>query len=163
MSAAPPVTPPAAPIEPAPAGRGCAKNALIGCGVAALIVVLGFVALVFYIQKRPTVITDFMMKQIEGHYAPDVTEAEKEELRAAYASFRTAVEQGKAGREPMERVRATLTFRSGGSNEITREQVRELTQAFREAAGAPSGAASPQPAPEAPTTPSPEGAATPAR
>jgi len=151
MSTVAPSVPPPAPLEPVPAGRGCAKNALVGCGIAALVVVLAFVALVFYVQKRPTVLTDFMMKQVEKSYAADVTEAEKQELRAAYASFKTAVEQGKAAREPMERVRVILS--PGRTGEITREQVRQLTEAFREAAAGSAGAPTPSPAVETEETP----------
>lgn len=133
MSTVPPTIPPPAPIEPAPPRRGCARTALIGCGAAALLVVLCLVGFMIYVQKRPTAITDFMMRQIESNYASDVTEVEKAELRAAYAEFRQAVETKRAEREPLERVRRILTFNRTG--EVSREQVRELTEVFREAAG----------------------------
>jgi hypothetical protein len=110
---------------------------LIGCGVVALICVLAFVAFIFYVQNKPEAVTDFMMKQIEKNYAPDVTQQEKEDLRTAYAAFRKTLEEDKdkkPPKEPMERLQTTLRF-GGKSGQITREQVRELTRAFREAAG----------------------------
>lgn len=163
MTTLPPtgVIPP--PLEPAPAGKGCLKTGLIGCGVVALVVVLACVAFVFYASKKPEAITDFMMKQIEKHYAPDVTEQEKEDLRAAYAVFRKTLEEDKKPqREPMQRIRSTLTF-GGKGGEITREQVRELTRAFREAAnpepertpGAAPAEVTESSAPEASVTPGP--------
>ncbi|MFN2385418.1 MAG: hypothetical protein ABR576_03895 [Thermoanaerobaculia bacterium] len=156
MSTVPPPVPPPTTLEPGPPRKGCARNALIGCGGAALLVVLCLVAFMIYIQKRPTAITDFMMKQIESSYAADVTEAEKAELRAAYAEFRQAVDDKRARREPLERVRRIMTFNRTG--EVTREQVRELTAVFREAAG--SGApvtpgAAPAEVTETDVTPSP--------
>lgn len=107
---------------------------LIGCGVVALICVLAFVAFIFYVQKKPEAVTDFMMKQIEKNYAPDVTQQEKEDLHTAYAAFRKTLEEDKKPpKEPMERLQTTLRF-GGKSGQITREQVRELTRAFREGA-----------------------------
>jgi hypothetical protein len=157
MSTVPPILPPPAPIEPGPARRGCARNALIGCGAVALLVVLCLVAFMIYVQKRPTAITDFMMRQIESNYASDVTEAEKAELRTAYADFREAVQADRARREPLERMRRIMTFNPGG--EVTREQVRELTEVFREAAGSRAPAtprAEPAEVTETGVTPSPE-------
>ena len=142
------------PVEPAPAGKGCLKTGLIGCGVAALVLVAAFVAFVLYVQKNPEAITDFMMKQVEKNYAPDVTEREKEDLRAAYAAFRKTLEEGKKPPpEPMERMRGILTFGGGRSSELTREQVRELTEVFRKAAGAAPAVAPPAAAPEESSAP----------
>lgn len=149
------------PVEPAPAGKSCLKTGLIGCGVVALVGVLACVAFIFYVQKKPEAITDFMMKQIEKNYAPDVTEQEKEDLRTAYAAFRKTLEEDKKPpQEPMERMGTTLRFRPGAGH-VTREQVRELTRVFREAAGleperAPGAApaeVTESPAPEASVTP----------
>lgn len=147
------VVPP--PVEPAPAGKGCLKTGLIGCGVAAVVVVAAFVVFVLYVQKKPEVMTDFMMKQVEKSYAPDVTDREKEDLRAAYAAFRKVLQEGeKPPRHPMERIQRTVTF--GTSGEVSREQVRELTKVFRDAAG---GAPAANPEQEGPAslerTPSP--------
>ena len=154
MTTVPPtgVVPP--PVEPAPAGKSCLKTGLIGCGVVALVCVLAFVAFIFYVQKKPEAITDFMMKQIEKNYAPDVTEQEKEDLRTAYAAFRKNLEEDKKPpQEPMDRLQTTLRF-GAGAGQITREQVRELTRVFREAAGQPPPTTPPQENP-APPEPAP--------
>jgi hypothetical protein len=71
--------------------RGCLKKALIGCGAVALLVAICFIGLLVYVRQRPDALTDIVMKQVESHYAPDVTAEEKQQLRDAYADFRTAL------------------------------------------------------------------------
>ncbi len=144
MSSPPPV-PSSPPAGTASAKRGCWKGALIGCGVVAVVLVAGFVALAIYARRNPGKTADLMMKQIETHYAPDVTAEEKEQLRAAYNEFRKALEQRRVSRAPLDRLRGTL-LAGGSGSEVTREQVRELTREFREAAGF-------SPAPAPPSTP----------
>jgi hypothetical protein len=131
---------PPPPVEaPAADGRGCLKKSLIGCGVVALLVAVCFIAILIYVRQRPDALTDIVMKQVESHYAADVTAAEKEQLRAAYADFRAALRDHRVSREPLERMRTTLVSR-GSQSEVSREQVRDLTDLFRKAAGG--GAAS---------------------
>ena len=153
MSSAPPPGY-AAPIPPPVAPRsGCLKNGLIGCGVAALLVLICLIGGMLYLRRHPQAITDYVMKQIAGTYAPDVTEAEKADLRAAYATFRERMRQGTADTRSLERVR-TVVLRGGPRSEISREQVRELTAAFREAVGAPpAGTPSVPPSPAASPSP----------
>lgn len=117
----------------------------MGCGVAALVALIGFVAFFLYVQKRPTAITDFLMRQIESSYASDVTEPEKEALRAAYADFSRAVEADRMNERGLERVQSSVGA-AARSSRVSREQVRELTEAFRAAAG---GSAPPAPTPTA--------------
>jgi hypothetical protein len=137
----PPV--PVSPAEPPPAGRGCGKKALIGCGVVALVLAAACLALILYARSRPEVITDFVMGQVESHFAADVTEEDKRDLRAAYAEFRAALRDRRVSREPLDRMRATIVTR-GPNNEIHHEQVRDLIALFRQNAGpAPSPAAAP--------------------
>jgi hypothetical protein len=125
----------APPIEPAPSGlpanRGCWKGGLIGCGGAAVLVVACLVAVGIYVQKRPGSITDLLMERIRDRYASDVTEADKANLEAAYAEFRSALEGKRVQREDLERVRTTIKL----DREIHREDVLELARVFREAAG----------------------------
>ncbi len=148
MSSAPPPGYAAPLPPPGPARSGCLKNGLIGCGVAALVILIGLIAGMLYLRRNPQAVTDYVMKQVEGNYAPDVTEAEKADLRAAYAAFRERMRQGAADTRALERIR-TVVLRGGPRNEISREQVRELTAAFREAAGGPR----PAPTPSFPVAP----------
>ncbi len=121
--------PPAA-FEPPPGGRGWGKKVLIGCGILALVVAACLLALILYLRQRPETVTDVVMKQVESHYAPDVTPQEKEDLRAAYAGFRVALKERRVPREPLDRMRTTIMM-SGSQNEISRDQVRQLTELFR--------------------------------
>lgn len=148
VSASIPPGPPA-PIEPSAGGRGLGKKILIGCGVVALVIAACLLGLILYLRQHPEVATDFVMKQVESRYAADVTQQEKDDLRAAYAEFRTALKEHRVPREPLEGMRSRLTV-SGSQNEITREQVRDLTALFRQSAGsraAPGSSALPVPSP----------------
>jgi hypothetical protein len=54
-----------------------------------------------------------------------------------------ALKEHRLGREPLDRMRTTLVS-SGSQSEVSREQVRSLTELFRQTVG--SGAAPPTPA-----------------
>jgi hypothetical protein len=139
---------PAPPVA-VPADRGgCLKKSLIGCGAVALLLAACFIALLIYVRQRPDALTDVVMKQVESHFAADVTAEEKEQLHSAYADFRTALREHRVSREPLDRMRTTLVS-SGSQSEISREQVRSLTELFRRTAGG--SAAPPTPAVLAPS------------
>jgi hypothetical protein len=125
------------------------KKVLIGCGIVALLIAVCFIGLVIYVRQRPDALTDIVMKQVESHYAADVTAEEKQQLRDAYADFRTALREHRVDREPLNQMRATFVS-SGSQSEVTREQVRSLTELFRRTAGG-----SPAPPTPAILTPSP--------
>jgi hypothetical protein len=137
-----PIPPVPAPIEPR-RSSGIWRKVLIGCGIAALLIVICFVGLILYLRQRPEAVTDVVMNQVESHYASDVTPQDKEELRSAYRDFRKALQEHRVSREPLDRMRTTLI--AGPQNEISREQVRELAGLFRRAAGG--AAATPASAP----------------
>jgi hypothetical protein len=107
-----------------------------------LLLLAAVVGLFLYIRRNPAFLTDLMMSQIESHFAPDVTDVDKRELREAYQDFRTAVEQNRANREAIRRMQ--FTFSGTRSSTVDHEQVRTLIRSFREAAGG-----RPAPAPEA--------------
>lgn len=136
----PPVVP--APIEPAAIGRGWGKKILIGCGAVALILATCLVGVILYLRQHPETATDFVMKQVDTSFAADVTPREKDDLHAAYAEFRAALKEHRVAQEPLEGMRSRLTVR-GSQNEITREQVRDLTALFRQAASPRSSPGSP--------------------
>jgi hypothetical protein len=144
----------ALPIEPAPPGsasnRGCWKAALLGCGGAAILCVVGLVGAVIYLQKHPETLTDLLMDRVRAGYAADVTSQDKSELDSAYADFRRALEEKKVSKDDMERVRDAIKI----GREVGREEVHELTRVFREAARR--GATRPaEPTPAAGATPVP--------
>jgi hypothetical protein len=131
--------PPPAPGA-APTKQGCARTALIGCGIAAALLLLCVVGFFLYVRRNPGMMTDLMMKQIESHWGPDVTEQDKADLRAAYAEFRTALNERRVSPEGVQKLQFTLS--ANRSNQINREQVHQLTRDFR-AAARPSPAPSP--------------------
>ena len=133
MSTVPP-PPPVMPPQPLPPPRGgCGKKVLVGCGIAALAFAACCLALILYVRSKPQVITDFVMRQVESHFASDVTEADKQALRAAYADFRQGLIEHRVSKEPLERMRTTLM--TGANSEINHEQVQEMIRLFREKSG----------------------------
>ena len=142
-----------APIEPGANGRGWGKRLLIGCGVIALILATCLVGVVLYLRQHPETFTDFVMKTAETRYAADVTPQEKADLRAAYAEFRAALKEHRV-RESSEAIRSRLTG-LGSQNQISREQVRDLTAVFRQAAGSRAAPGDSAPLPSPSLRPSP--------
>jgi len=143
---------PPPPPDAAPAKQGCARTALIGCGIAAALLLLCVVGFFLYVRRNPGMMTDLMMRQIESHWGPDVTEQDKADLRAAYAEFRTALNERRVSTEGVQKLQFTLS--SNRSNQINREQVHQLTRDFRAAANpspgpGPGHTMSPSPAPTA--------------
>ena len=151
-SPVPPVPPAPAPIAPRRSG-GVWRKVLIGCGIAALLIVVCFVGLILYLKQRPEAVTDVVMNQVESHYASDVTPQDKEQLRSAYRDFRKALQEHRVSREPLDRMRTTL-IATGPQNQISREQVRDLARLFRQSAGGAAVTPSGEPSPAA-STPSP--------
>jgi hypothetical protein len=104
----------------------------MGCGIVGVLVLICFIGAVVYIRSHPQAFTDFLMNRIESAYAPDVTDQDKADLRAAYAAYREKLKTKSVNSRSLDRVRVVLT--RGGSS-IGRDQVHELTAAFRDAAG----------------------------
>ena len=104
----------------------------MGCGIVGVLVLICFIGAVVYIRSHPQAFTDFLMNRIESAYAPDVTDQDKADLRAAYGAYREKLKTKSVNSRSLDRVRVVLT--RGGSS-IGRDQVHELTAAFREAAG----------------------------
>jgi len=146
----------APPIEPAapPANRGCWKAALLGCGGAAVLLVAALIGLGVYVQKKPTAVTDLLMERVRAGYASDVTDADKSQLDATYADFRRALEEKRIRKEDMENVRDAVKL----GRVVGREEVHELTRAFRDAvrnAGGTRGSTPESTPPAAAPTPRP--------
>jgi len=118
----------------------------MGCGVAALLVLLLFGGFVAYVRRHPEALTDWMMKRVESSYGTDVRPAERERLHAAYAGFRTRLLERRVPRADLDRLRTILSTVGMGS--ISRDQVRELTELFE-------GGAASRPIPEGPGAPHP--------
>ena len=146
---------PSAPIEPGPPPGGCLRGGLIGCGVAALLVLVLLGGSFAYVRRHPEALTDWMMKRVENGYAPEVTAAERERLETAYGKFRARLQERRVPRADLERLRGILSSTAMGS--VSREEVRELTGLFEQGPApslrAPGAAAKPYPTPPVPPTP----------
>lgn len=148
MSSAPPVQIP--PLAEPPARGGCLRAALIGCGAVALLLILALVGVVLYAKKNPGLFLDVAMRQIEKGYGPDVTEADKQELRAAVAEFKEAIASGRISGDRSAGWQRSFTVRGGSSSsgKFTHQDVQDLIRSFKEAVGE-------KPAPGPTLTPAP--------
>jgi hypothetical protein len=133
----PPGYVPPAPGMPPPASgpRGCWRVGLIGCGIAGLVVILGVVALFLYMRRHPEIMTDWIMSQVDSRLASDVTEQERKDLHEAYGAYVQKMKAGNANPEALRRMQTVIM--NSSNREVSREQVRELTTSFRQAAGLP--------------------------
>src|SRR6266852_4328043 len=58
--------------------------------------------------------TDLMMRQIETQWGPDVTEQDKADLRAAYADFRTALNEKRVSQQGVQKIQFSLSGNGSG-------------------------------------------------
>lgn len=133
MSSTPPVQIPT--LEAPPEKGGCLRAGLIGCGVVALLCVLTFVGVVLYARKNPGFFLDIAMGQIEKNYGPDVTDADRRDLKTAVADFKEAIRSGRVQSDRGNTWQRSFTMRGGSSRKLSHEDVLDLIRAFHEAAG----------------------------
>jgi hypothetical protein len=133
----PPGYVPPAPGMPPPASgpRGCWRTGLIGCGIAGLVLILCVIAFVLYMRRNPQIMTNWIMTQVDSHMASDVTEQDRKELHDAYDAYVQKLKTRSANPEGLRRMQGV--FMNGSNNEISRQQVHDLTDSFRRAAGLP--------------------------
>ncbi len=133
-------------------GGGCGRPLLIGCAIAA--VLMGLLLLVVLWNARdlmPALFRwslDQFEQQIEERLPDDLGEAERRRLAAAFDLVTAAVEDGSADPAALQRLQGRLldVARSGA---LSREQVLDLIEALEAVAG--------ERAPPAPLEPLPEG------
>jgi hypothetical protein len=154
-SSLPGASPPSAPIEPGPPPGGCLRGGLIGCGIAALLVLVLLGGSFAYVRRHPEALTDWMMKRVESGYAPEVTPAEREHLETAYGKFRVRLQERRVPRADLDHLRGILSSSAMGS--FSRDEVRELTELFERGPAppplTPATEATPNPTPPIPPTP----------
>lgn len=131
-----PATPPL-PFAPAPrrAADGCGKAALIGCG--ALLLLLGIGGVVLVLKAREFLRWGFerVRDQVVAGLPDDVPADERQRFARAFAA---AVEQATFdGADPADLVALQDVLRElgGKSGNLTREELRELTEHLERVAG----------------------------
>lgn len=144
--------------EPAPAGspklssslgggRRAGRVALVGCGVALLLV--GVAAVVFLLQADDFVgwVFGSVEETLIERLPPDLPDAERERLEEAFADAVARLGSGEGDPEAMRRLQAELTavVRASGDRPLTREEVAEITAVLEAVAG-------PERDPDAPPT-----------
>ena len=137
------------PLEPTPFGRppearparsGCGRAALIGCGV--VVVLVGIAAIVFMMNYKRyaggLLSWSFgkLEEQIFAGMAPDVTQEERDRLRAAFRDALAAAQSGQSDPQALSRIQGqVMEVAQRQKGQISREDVRKLTEALEAVAG----------------------------
>jgi hypothetical protein len=130
---------PPSPFEPITPGRegkgsGCAKVAVIGC--LGLLVVLGIV-MVILVTQAPRImrwVFDNTAAQLEARYAADVTPADRERVRAAFAAAGKAVDEKRMDPVAMQKVQSQIMELMSSQGPVDHEQAVRLAEALEELA-----------------------------
>ena len=119
-----------------PAGGGCGRVGVIGCGVVTLL--LGIAAIVFLLKAGDLfawAMTQFEV-EITKALPEDCTESDRRNLREAFASAGDAVRAGDFDPGALQSLQAKLRESLLDEDSLlTREQVLELTAILRQVAG----------------------------
>jgi hypothetical protein len=152
-----PFTTPVAPFNPAATqepseGSGCGKPALIGCGLLLVLVVAGMVAITL---EMPALLR-WSFRLAEAGLTPrlpaDATAAERQRLRLAFQAAGRINVGDQAALARLQLAQKKVLALSGSTGPLTRQQLRELTEALEAAAGKP-----PPPVPAPGALPAPPG------
>ncbi|MDX1503548.1 MAG: hypothetical protein R3325_14405 [Thermoanaerobaculia bacterium] len=127
------------PFDPAPrtpgAPGGCGKPLLVGCGVAAVLLVVAFVVMML---KMPDILA-WSLAQSREILAPrlpgELTPAERERWVRAFEGAVAAVDDGTFDAEALPELQSALLDVLGGQEPLTRGQVERLTAALEAVAG----------------------------
>jgi len=142
-----PPPPPPSPFNPTPrpmvpTGRsGCSKPLVIGCVVLFLLGAVGVIGGLVYLAKNATSLLQWSFRQIEtsvmAQLPPDVTPDERERLRQAFADATVAIQgiQGDPARASRVQTELMELARSARSSNLTREDVRKITESLERLAG----------------------------
>lgn len=119
-----------------PAGGGCGKPLILGCG---LLLVLVGVAAVLFVLKLPTIVAwafHRMEDQIVRQLPDDVTPADRERLKQAFEDAAAALREGEVAPAAAERVQSKLLeVARKKPSEIDRQDILQLSEALEEMAG----------------------------
>lgn len=155
-----PFTPTSPPVA---AGRGCARPALIGCGV--VVVLLGVAALVFLIRVRDILAWTFhqMEDAVVAKLPTDTPQADRERLRDAFAAGARQAAKGELDASALQAVQVELVaFTGKPEGQVTHADVQRMIEVLEKFSGlAPEPAKGTPPTPESPPGASPPPAASP--
>jgi len=128
---------PPQPIGPSEKSRGgCSRPLLLGC--AALLVLLGIGAVVFVVKARDIVQWGFtrMETEVMARLPADLPAAERERLAGAFTAVRQGLENDQVDVASLQPVQAKILEIAGKpQGQVTREDVRELTERLERLAG----------------------------
>ena len=124
---------------------GCGRPALIGCGLSLLFLAAVFLFLLFKAGDLAEWALGVFEGQVLSGLPPDVTQAERERLIAAFDGAIWAIESGQANAEALPALQSALLATSRKIEALSRDDVLELIAALEAvAAAAPAVGADPR-------------------
>jgi|SRR6185295_5713236 len=136
----PPPTP-AAPFDPSarPKSSGCPKPLVIGCIVVILVGGLAVLGGFYYVAKNASAVLQWSMQQMANgvmtQLPKDVTPEERERLRQAFADVSQGLKDGRIKPEEFQPMQFKMMEIARKGNNLTRQDIQELTRALEEVAG----------------------------
>ena len=133
-----PPPPPISPFAPRPAAppsrSGCSKPLVITCGVLVLLAGIAAIVGFYLLAKNVDKVLVWAGRELVKQMPPDVTPEEKERFEQAMAEFSAGLKEGRMDPARVQAVQAKLMAASRKGNNLTREDVLELTEALEQAA-----------------------------
>ena len=125
-----PVPPSGVPLPPRKPAPATMKWGLVGCAGLSLVLIVGLVFLSTRAKDLLGGILGQLETQIVAACAPDVTQAQKEEFRAAWRDFTERAKTGKLDREALSvfREKTTAALKDGV---VSAAELKELTDVAR--------------------------------
>ncbi len=116
---------------------GCGRPALIGCGLSLLFLAAVFLFLLFKAGDLAEWALEVFEGQVLSGLPPDVTQAERERLMAAFDGALWAIESGQANAEAVPALQNALLETSRNIEALSRDDVLELTEALEAVVASP--------------------------
>lgn len=142
----PPPPPPASPFDPnaRPKTGGCPKPLIIGCLAILVIGGLALLAAFFYMSKNAGKVLQWSVTQMENgvmaQLPADVTQEERDRLRIAFANVTAGLKSGAITPDKFQSVQFKILEIVRKKDQVTREDILELTRLLEETAAQGSGA-----------------------
>jgi hypothetical protein len=142
----PPPPPPASPFDPnaRPKTGGCPKPLIIGCLAVLVIGGLGLLGAFYYMAKNAGKVLQWSVTQMENgvmaQLPADVTQEERDRLRMAFANVTAGLKSGAITPDKFQPVQFKMLEIVRKKEQVTREDILELTRLLEETAAQGKGA-----------------------
>lgn len=117
--------------RPVTAEGGCSRAALIGCGIMVALVGVVFVLVAFNVEAVLVRLLRLQQTALERSLPADLPAAEEERFQKAWSDLYRAIEEGDVDPEAIQHLQRHLMDTSTGPDRrLSREQVRQISEAL---------------------------------